>query len=179
MSILRPRGEEEKIPHLQDLEGEKGWSALVCKGGRTFERTRYVLVTRKCGSCCRYQYVGGRYRPPRQGSSSFLLSVWIRDSVDPAIRKNPVETARTADEKKKRWSRPRNPGIRRLLESPLNFTLWSWVTRDDLAVAFFNVSARSAIFEDSRNRAYFFCMQNIETLTGLEKNEVYMCVLCF
>lgn len=71
--------------------------------------------------CCRHQYVGGRYRLPRQGSSSFLLSVWIRDSTEPAIRKNPVETARTVDEKKKRWPCPRNPGIRRLLESPFAF----------------------------------------------------------
>lgn len=92
------RGKNSTPARSAGRRGKKGWGAPVCKGGRTLERTRYALVTRKCsasGSCVwmlrAARYVGGPHRPPPEGSSSFLLSVWIRDSADPAIRKNPVE----------------------------------------------------------------------------------------
>lgn len=77
-------------------------------------RTRY----RKClesgsGDAARARatvYVGGP-AVLQEGSSSFLLSAWIRDSAVPAIRKNPVVRM---TKKKGRRSRPRNPEICRV-----------------------------------------------------------------
>lgn len=109
MSILRPRGEEAKIPHLQDLEGGGGVKRTGMQRWTHFRedslRTRYPKVWVLRVDVAGYRFVGGRYRPPLQGSSSFLLSVRIRDLAEPAIRKNPVETTKTADEKKKKNDR--------------------------------------------------------------------------
>lgn len=121
-------GSEEKrkeIPHLQYLEREKGVKRTGMLRWMHFRearslRTRYpkVWVPR----CCGYRHIGG----PLSSSSTGLIVLFIirldKRFTGPG---NKEESGRNGEddrwEKEKTIASTRNPGIRRLLESPLAF----------------------------------------------------------